>query len=121
MTLSLKLGTRLIWGYGQTDGSAAPLQAVQHKHHWPPAPRWGPGPSRPSHGQLQARGPVISTPGIPLEPFPNYFHKISTQYGYQDAHSRYEEMRAHLASKAYSSSNAELVVVTARMVTKLET
>ena len=101
-----------------TEGSV-PVQAISYKHHWPPPPQPHGPPGRARHSQVH--GPVIFTPGLPPEPFPNHFHKIPTQYGYQNAHSRYEEIRSHLASKAYSSSNAELVVVTARMVTKMET
>jgi hypothetical protein len=69
--------------------------------------------------------PNVSTLGAPSRaqfqsalPFPAQFDATVLQPGYQNAHSRYNEIRTYLASRAYASGEgAELVAVKAVMVT----
>jgi hypothetical protein len=70
----------------------------------------------------QRLGPEIFTGRLRTVPlFPDRFRVPPQQPGYQDSHTRYEEIRNHFAKLAYApGSTAEVVAVCVRLMVKTE-
>lgn len=67
--------------------------------------------------------PRVSVPimhnSLAMTVFPARFNHSVLSPGYQEAHSRFIEMRDHLQSQAYSVQKAQVIIVKVRMMTQL--
>ena len=118
-------------------GESHPIRIGDHKVGWtsgppnnenmlpPPAPDSGSSTQNSSRrapwpmqktGKDRSSGPRVSTPGgaqfATMVNIPEFFSNIGNlKPGYQEAHSRYDEMRHYFAHQAYATSNGQTVNV----------